>query len=85
MIRAVGKVQDVGFRGSAKDLAEELGLTGWAMNDPNGSVRIEVEGERDYVAQFLIWCESGPAQARVEKLEHTEIPEQGDLDFRIIT
>jgi len=84
-IRVLGKVQNVWFRGSAKEIADELALAGWAMNDPDGSVRIEVEGDSTSVERFCAWCESGPADARVEDIECIEIPIQGDLDFRIIT
>ncbi|HBL39252.1 TPA: acylphosphatase [Candidatus Uhrbacteria bacterium] len=84
-IRITGSVQGVFFRRSAKEFADELVLSGWAVNEPDGCVRIEVEGESPSVAQFLLWCESGPIHARVDRVEHTEIPVQGDLDFRIIT
>lgn len=64
-----GKVQGVFFRKSARDKAWELGITGYAMNMPDGSVHIEAEGEQDKLDEFMAWCKKGPEGARVDKLE----------------
>jgi len=85
LIRVRGSVQGVGFRVSAMVLAEELGLSGSARNDPDESVVIEVEGEDRPVGQFLIWCESGPIHAEVKTIDHTEVPTQEQSGFHIIT
>ena len=42
-----GKVQGVFFRDSTKKLAEELGIRGYVKNLPDGTVKIEAEGERN--------------------------------------
>lgn len=65
-IRVSGKVQGVFFRASAKEQAEQLGLTGFVRNERNGDVYIEVEGEEDELNLFLSWCASGPSRARVD-------------------
>jgi len=67
-IRVVGHVQGVYFRASARAEARRLGLTGFARNEPDGSVYIEVEGEPAALARFVAWCGVGPARARVESL-----------------
>ncbi len=41
-----GKVQGVGFRYTAKYLALSLGLTGWARNEWDGTVTMEVQGRK---------------------------------------
>jgi acylphosphatase len=64
-----GRVQDVFFRRSAKERALRLGLTGFARNEPDGTVRIEVEGDPAALDRFLAWCEVGPPAARVERVE----------------
>lgn len=46
-----GAVQGVGFRPFVYRLANELGLTGWVNNSPQG-VFIEVEGTRNALEQF---------------------------------
>ena len=39
-----GRVQGVGFRYTAQQLAREHGLTGWARNNADGTVSVEVQG-----------------------------------------
>ena len=68
-IRVFGKVQGVFFRRSAREEARRLGLTGFARNEPDGSVYLEVEGEDAALAQFAAWCDTGPPGARVERVD----------------
>ena len=35
-----GRVQGVGFRYTALHEAQRLGVTGWVLNEPDGSVRL---------------------------------------------
>ncbi len=42
-----GQVQGVGFRYRARYAAQTLGLTGWAQNEDDGSVTLEVQGDPD--------------------------------------
>lgn len=72
-IQIGGKVQGVWFRGSAKAVAEQLGITGFVRNEPDGSVYAEAEGDPVKLDQFLQWCRQGPERARVEKVESHEI------------
>jgi acylphosphatase len=44
MITITGTVQGVGFRWTAKRLADGLGLDGWVRNNPDGTVSIAAEG-----------------------------------------
>ena len=39
-----GRVQGVGFRYTAKYLAQSLGLTGWVRNEWDGTVTLEIQG-----------------------------------------
>lgn len=73
-IRVYGTVQGVYYRQSTQNKAQQLGLTGFARNEPDGSVYIEVEGEAEILQIFADWCKEGPQLASVER---TEI-EQGD-------
>lgn len=67
-INVYGKVQGVRYRWSAKEIAEQLGLTGYVKNMPDGSVFIEAEGEEEDLHEFIDWCQIGPILAEVEQL-----------------
>lgn len=76
-----GRVQGVGFRKSAVDQATKLVLNGFAMNLDDGSVLIEVEGNREAVDRFIAWCRQGPALARVDNLRIEAGPLMGHSGF----
>lgn len=48
-----GVVQGVGFRWVAKTLAAQLALTGWAKNEPDGTVTVEIQGGEASADEFL--------------------------------
>ena len=52
-VRFVGMVQGVGFRWTCREIANELGLTGWVRNEYNGSVSLEIQGESADIARFF--------------------------------
>ncbi|NLI23726.1 MAG: acylphosphatase [Bacteroidales bacterium] len=78
-----GRVQGVGFRYSALEAAEELGIKGFVRNMPDGSVYIEAEGEEEEVLQFIEWCRQGPGYAYVKEVLVQEAPLGHFPDFEI--
>ncbi len=48
-----GTVQGVGFRYTARALAEKYSLTGWAANLVDGRVELEIEGDEADIKKFL--------------------------------
>jgi acylphosphatase len=48
-----GRVQGVGFRYTAQQLAAGFAVNGWVRNLPNGDVELVAEGDPDQVAAFL--------------------------------
>lgn len=64
-----GRVQGVWFRANTKDKADQLGLTGWVRNTPEGKVEAVFEGEEKLVQEMLNWCHQGPPLAKVENVE----------------
>ena len=68
-LRIFGRVQGVAFRWYTCARAEELGLTGWVRNRPDGSVRAVAEGPRDHLEKFADWAARGPDRARVDRVE----------------
>ena len=49
MVYYTGKVQGVGFRATAVDIAKDYPVTGWVKNLPDGRVQLLVEGPEDAV------------------------------------
>jgi acylphosphatase len=70
-IRVTGHVQGVVYRASAKREADRLGITGFARNEPDGSVRIDAEGSQTALHEFIDWCHIGPPMAEVDKVDVT--------------
>ena len=64
-----GEVQGVFFRRSAKNKAEEMGVVGWIRNRSDGSVEAVVQGPKDKIDKYILWCKKGPPFAKVEKIE----------------
>lgn len=83
-IQVIGKVQGVYFRASTQEQAARLGLRGWVRNEPDGSVRIAVVGDRTDFEQFLQWLHQGSPLAEVRKVIVSEASEPVEYkDFRI--
>jgi len=76
-IRVHGRVQGVFFRARAQERARELGIAGFARNEPDGTVTLECEGPADAVERMRAWCETGPPRATVERIETTRLDPSG--------
>jgi len=78
-----GTVQGVGFRYTAKALADKYALKGWAMNIPNGNVELEIEGFDTDLNSFLEDLK-GEFKNYIEKVDLKELAHCGEYkDFRI--
>jgi acylphosphatase len=82
-IRAGGNVQGVFYRASTVDKAKELGLKGFVLNEPAGSVYMEVEGEELLVNEMIEWARKGPPRANVTSVDVTDGPVRGFTSFEI--
>lgn len=51
--------------------AQELGLKGFVRNEPDGSVYIEVEGEKLILEELVERCFEGPTASAVMAVETT--------------
>lgn len=68
-----GRVQEVGFRYTAFYIAEELGLSGWVSNLPDGRVEMELQGKPETID--MLFCKlSGRGRISIDSMEEKEIP-----------
>lgn len=73
-----GKVQGVGFRYTAKQLARSLGLAGWVKNEYDGTVVMEVQG-REAMIHKLMEGLNRNMFIHIEWIDSKDIPiESGD-------
>ncbi|MEE4637898.1 MAG: acylphosphatase [Wenzhouxiangella sp.] len=63
-----GRVQGVFFRASTRRMAERLGLVGYAINRPDGTVEVAARGDSGSVERLAEWLGQGPTGARVDKV-----------------
>lgn len=76
-----GLVQGVGFRWSCCRLAQQMGVTGFVRNLPNGQVYVEVQGKPATVTDFIDRLAAGPnryAQVCDLQKEPGNLQEYGD-------
>lgn len=64
-----GRVQGVFYRRSTQEQAREAGVTGHAVNLPDGRVEVVLCGDTAQVRRVSEWLWQGPDQARVTHVE----------------
>lgn len=64
-----GKVQGVFYRASTRQKAQELGVTGYAKNLPDGRVEVLACGYTQQVNDLLDWLQIGPPASHVDTVE----------------
>lgn len=74
-----GHVQGVGFRWWTRSRALELGLVGYASNQPDGRVLVVAEGPEANVRALLDALRSGDTPGRVDRVVERFDPVRGDL------
>ncbi|MBL7874463.1 MAG: acylphosphatase [Cyclobacteriaceae bacterium] len=82
-ITVSGKVQGVFYRASAKQKADEWGVRGFVRNERNGDVYLEAEAPEEILYKFIKWCNLGPTQAEVIKMDAKPGAIVGFTDFEI--
>lgn len=75
-----GRVQGVGFRYTAKYMAQSLELTGWVRNEPDGTVTMEVQGREALINKLLSGLNNNQFIS-IEWIDTEEIPPEEEEDF----
>jgi len=82
-VRVHGRVQGVFFRDSCRREADELGVSGWASNEPDGSVTAFFEGPVAAVEAMVDWSRRGSRQSVVERVDVEQAQPTGSTAFRV--
>lgn len=81
--RFTGRVQGVGFRYRAKYAAGGMCITGWAKNNPDGSVTMEAQGTQEAIGRMLVMINQSD-YISIDTIETKEIPlEEGERGFHV--
>ena len=72
-----GMVQGVGFRYNARYAANLYGCTGWARNEYDGSVTMEIQGTGAGIDQVILALERGTF-VRIDSMDSATIPIKTD-------
>jgi acylphosphatase len=83
-ITVKGKVQGVSFRVGAKAVADQLGVRGFVMNQPNGDVFIAAEADNTMMEMFVEWCHEGAEHAVVTGVETNEGELKNYRNFEVV-
>ena len=68
-----GSVQGVGFRWRARNAAEHFSCTGWARNEWDGSVSMEIQGREEDIDKVILAIEK-ETFVRIENMNVKTLP-----------
>jgi len=68
-----GRVQGVFFRGSTRQIASELSLTGGVRNLHDGRVEVLLAGDENSIESLIKWLKTGPKLAKVSTIEVVDL------------
>ena len=80
-----GMVQGVGFRFTARRIAEQYEVTGFIKNLPNGRVEVVAEGDREVVEDFIDAIHNGILSGYIRKVKKEWQPateEYGEFEIK---
>ena len=77
-----GRVQGVGFRYTAKHLADSLGLTGWVRNEYDGTVQMEVQGREAMIYKLMEGLNRG-MYISIDWIDKKEVPLVKEQRFHV--
>jgi acylphosphatase len=84
-IEIFGRVQGVGFRFFAQQMAMKYRIDGYVRNTLQGTVEVVAEGDEESLAKFIEELRKGPPSARVRDMKIVWGEAKGDLrGFRVV-
>ena len=81
-MRFHGRVQGVGFRYTAKYLAQSLRLTGWVKNEYDGTVLMEIQG-REMLMHELMKGLTRSTVIQSDGIDTEDIPVEQESSFYV--
>lgn len=78
-----GRVQGVGFRYATREVAERFKVTGWVRNEPDGSVRLEIQGEGPELSALVQAVQDRMAGYIQQASTEPMVPSPGEAGFGI--
>ena len=79
-----GRVQGVGFRYHARYAAGVCGCTGWARNEDDGSVTMEIQGAEGQIGKVLLAIQR-ERHIRIDGMDVRDIPvNESERGFRTV-
>ncbi len=83
-IVAKGRVQRVGYRRYLLEIAQDLGISGYVENKPDGTVAIFIQGDEDKLSTFIERAKSPGYPAVVKDFIVTDAEPNPELKYFII-
>lgn len=77
-----GRVQGVGFRYYACNIAKSLNVTGWVCNLYDGSVECEIQGTLNMIEKFLSMLQNA-RYIRIDYIEEKDIDVLEESCFKV--
>ena len=74
-----GRVQGVGFRFTARQLASMHGLKGFVRNEPDGSVLLKLSGHREAIQDMLSDLKTRMS-GYIESTDYNELSDEADYN-----
>ena len=73
-LTVIGYVQGVGYRYFCLHKAAQYDIFGYAKNSADGSVELDIEGEKSLIGEFIKDLKIGPLNASVRAVMAEELP-----------
>jgi Acylphosphatases len=81
LIKVYGRVQRVGFRRFALDIAQELKLAGYVKNLEDGSVELFIQGDEEKLKYYIEKIRNAPQPIKVDNLVVEEQSYRSEIKF----